>query len=69
MLTLPFRFPLGYRPHPTTVRPPLQGRGRARREQAEEDILQLLDSCTLQQLQILQDVLRSVKESLDLRLR
>ena len=46
----------------------LQGAAPARRQQAEEDILRLLESCDLRQLQILQDVLRSVKESLDLRL-
>ena len=39
-----------------------------RRQQAEEDILRLLEGCDLRQLQILQDVLRAVKESLDLRL-
>ena len=38
------------------------------RQQAEEDILRLLEGCDLRQLQILQDVLRAVKESLDLRL-
>ena len=46
----------------------LQGAVPVRRQQAEEDILRLLDSCDLQQLRILRDVLRSVKESLDLHL-
>lgn len=46
----------------------LQGAVPVRRQHAEEDILRLLDSCDLQQLRILRDVLRSVKESLDLHL-
>ena len=46
----------------------LQGAAPVRRQQAEEDILRLLEGCDLRQLQILQDVLRAVKESLDLRL-
>lgn len=46
----------------------LQGAVPVRRRQAEEDILRLLEGCDLQQLQILRDVLRAVKESLDLRL-
>lgn len=46
----------------------LQGAAPVRRQQAEGDILRLLEGCDLQQLQILRDVLRAVKESLDLRL-
>lgn len=46
----------------------LQGAAPALRQQTEEDILRLLEGCDLRQLQILQDVLRAVKESLDLRL-
>ena len=46
----------------------LQGAVPVRRQQAEEDILRLLDSCDLQQLRILRDVLRSVKDSLVLHL-
>ena len=46
----------------------LQGEPSAQRARAEGAILSLLDSCSLTQLQILQDVLCSVKQALDVRL-